>query len=77
MAWILDHFEEKLSRVYQDQPLENLEIVELDCKSQVVNQFFDYMVSLDLADDSFKKLVLDCMKQQCFPLEDDVASRLA
>ena len=77
MPWVLHQFEDKLNRVYQGQPLENLEIEGLDSKSQVVNQFFDYMVSLDLAEDSFKKLVIKEIKQQCFPLESDVVSRLA
>ena len=35
------------------------------------------MMSLDLAEDSYKKLVIKEMKQQCFPLESDVVSRLA
>ena len=61
MPWILDQFEDKINTVYQGQPLESLEVDELDCKSQVVNQFFDFMVSQDLADDSFKKLALNNM----------------
>ena len=49
----------------------------LDCKSQVANEVLDVMASQDLLDDSFKKLVLAGMTQQCFPLEADVVSRLA
>ena len=33
IPWVLDQFEDKLNRVYKGQPLESLEIVELDCKS--------------------------------------------
>ena len=58
MPWVLHQFEDKLNKVYQGQPLENLELEGLDSKSQVVNQFLDYMVSLDLADNSYKKLVI-------------------
>ena len=35
------------------------------------------MASQDLADDSLKKLVLSNIQQKCFPIEDDVVSRLA
>ena len=35
------------------------------------------MASQDLADDSFKKLVLSGMNDKCFPLERDVVARLA
>ena len=58
MPWILYLFEEKLNRVYEGQPLESLEIERLDCKSQVENQFLDYMISLALTDDGFKKLII-------------------
>ena len=34
------------------------------------------MVSQDLANDSFKKLALIKIKYECFPLEEDVLSRL-
>ena len=63
MPWVLYQFEDKLNKVYQGQPLENFDIRELDCKSQVVNQFFDYMISQDLSDDSFKYFALSKMRQ--------------
>ena len=63
MPWLLDQFEQKINSVYQGQPLESFEIKELDCKSSVVNQFFDFMVSQDLADESFKKLSIIDLKQ--------------
>ena len=34
------------------------------------------MASEYLKDDSYEKLIINGMKQQCFPLEDDVVSRL-
>ena len=63
MPWILDQFEDKINTVYAGVPLESFEIVWLDCKTQVVNQFFDFIVSQDLADESFKKLNIEKMTQ--------------
>ena len=77
MAWILEEFEGKINKVYKGEPLESFEIRKLDCKSQVANEVFDVMASQDLADDSLKKLSLSSMQQKCFPIEDDVVSRLA
>ena len=72
MPWILEIVEDTMNSVYKGLPLESLEVIELDCKSTVVNLFFDLMASQDLKDDSFTELIIDRMTQQCFPLEDDV-----
>ena len=77
MTWILDKVEEKINSAYRGVPLESLEIQDLDCKTSVANEFLDLMVSQDLKDDSFKKLILNGMTEQCFPLDEDVLTRLA
>ena len=58
MPWIIEEVEEKLNKVYQGKPLESIEIEGLECKSFIANQFFDFIVSLDLADNGLKKLII-------------------
>ena len=38
---------------------------------------FDFMASLALEDDGFKKLILKRLNEEMFPIEADVVSRLA
>ena len=61
MPWILEIVEDTMNSVYKGLPLESLEVIELDCKSTVVNLFFDLMASQDLKDDSFTELIIDRM----------------
>ena len=63
MPWILEEVEEKLNKVYHGKPLESIEIEGLECKSFIANQFFDFIASLDLADNSFKKLIIKNTRQ--------------
>ena len=37
MPWILEEVEDKIEKVCEGQPLESLELVELDCKSHIAN----------------------------------------
>ena len=77
VPWVIEEVEEKINKVYQGKQLESLEIVGLDCKSNVANETFDLMAGLDLVDESLRKLLLREIKQNCFSLEGDVVSRLA
>ena len=52
MPWITEKVEEKMNTAYQGKPLESLEILNLNCKSSLANEFLDLMANQEFADDS-------------------------
>ena len=57
--------------------LTNLRIENLECKSWVANEFLDVLTCYDLPEQGLDKLTLSSFRENCFPLEKEVVTRMA
>ena len=76
MAWIVDDIEDKIQSAMGIDQLYSLRIMKMYCDSNVSNEFFNFFICHDLPDNGLEKLILDDFKSPCFPLEEDVVSRM-
>ena len=57
MPWIIDDVEDKIQTALGMGHLNSLEIVYLDCKSWVANEFLDVLTCYDLPEHGLEKII--------------------
>ena len=76
MPWIVDDIEDKIQSFLGNNQLYSLRIMQLNCDKWVANEFFNLFLCHDIPENGLQKLILDEFKSPCFPLEEDIVSRI-
>ena len=77
MPWIINDVSEKIESALGMDPLNSLEVMNLQCNSTVANEFLDLLCGYDLPEQGLEKLRLVWFMPDCEPFEEEVLTRLS
>ena len=76
--WIIEDVEDKIQTALGNSPIHSIDILKMQAKTWVSNQFFDLLLCQDIDSNGFQKLSINNLYQSdCESFEEEVLTRLA